>query len=145
MACTYLDRAENVTYTDVSFDAHVASIWEELSDEQKKESKNTILYSLDKRESVISKIDDIKSKFSSILADSTLDYFAGGTEPDGGVKLHDVKGYMGVTSYITQYGHPKKGIDHPIVTGFNENTWTIRKKLELSRLGKTDAEIEEIT
>lgn len=144
MACTYLDRAENVTYTDVAFDAHVASIWDELSDEQKKESKNTILYSLDKRESVISKIDDIKSKFSSILANSKQDYFAGGTEPDGGVKLHDVKGYMGVTSYITQYGHPKKGIDHPIVTGFNENTWTIRKKLELSRLGKTDAEIEEI-
>lgn len=145
MACTYLDTATNVTYNDVQFDAFVASVWEKLSDEDKKNfSKVTILYSLDKRANVISKVEDVKSKFSSVLERTKSGYFTGGTEPDGGIKLHDVEGYMGVTTYITQYGHPKKGLDQPIVTGFNEDAWTLKKRLDLTRAGKSESEANDI-
>ena len=145
MACIYKDNRTGDEYNEVAFDAFVFDNWQKVGEGEDYASEGaraSIIYSLDERQETIAKIDNIRTKFKSVLSKTKPGYILGEGEPDGGVKLHDVDGYMGVTTYITKYGHPKKGIEHPIVTGFNEDRWTENKIKELRASGKSEEDIK---
>lgn len=142
MACyyTYKENGVEKHQTEEQFDAFLIDQIKSLEgDKSNKELldyiNSGILFSLSPFEATVNKVDKIRSKMHSILTKDHQTLLIEGEDPDIEEKLHDVKGYLGVTSLITSYGNPKKGIDTPIVTPFNETDWETDFKQRLITKG----------
>ena len=148
MACTYTindGSRKGEALNDEQFDALLYDVINKtgVDLEQYLSKYPELIFSLDKRTENLEKIDRIQKNVSSIIANSKS-FGYDDSEPDVAEKLHDAEGFIGITSLITQYGNLKKGIDHPIVTAFDEIRWESNERTRLANLGVSSDRIDVI-
>lgn len=151
MACYYTYEQNGVEkhQTEEMFDAFLIDKIKSLETENLDKDlidyiNSGVLFSLSPFETTVNKVDKIRSEIKQVLTKESQTFLIEGEDPDIEEKLHDVKGYLGVTSLITSYGNPKKNIDEPIVTPFNEQDWAIDFKKRLLAKGIDEATAENV-
>lgn len=125
MACVYKFKDENGIEMELNEAQFSSYLYDKLKNQDLDNLKSLAFYSLS-YDDAISLTDSIRDKFNSVKR--SLEQ----TDPDEeSDKIHNWKGYIGTTDFITTYGNPKKGIEYPIVTPFNEEQW---EKDQMSKL-----------
>ena len=146
MACVYKYVNENgivVELNDQEFDSSIYDliVKENLDAEEYLRQHPELIFSVNKYSETVEKVKSIEQSISQTLQ-STFGFE--GSDPDTAEKLHNAPGYIGITSLITKYGNPKKGINHPIVSEFVLSNWELNKRKELLSSGLTETQIDAI-
>ena len=107
-------------------------------------SREVDLFSIESKfEAACSRADGIRSMFSGSGTSSYVMSGSSSEDPDI-MRIHDRQGYVGITSFIEQYGNPKSGISTPILPPFDESSWERKTREKLSKAGVSDTQIDTI-
>ncbi len=107
-------------------------------------SREVDLFSIESKfEAACSRADGIRSMFSGSGTNSYVMSGSSSEDPDI-MRIHDRQGYVGITSFIEQYGNPKSGISTPILPPFDESSWERKTREKLSKAGVNDTQIDTI-
>ena len=141
MACIYkfTDKFSGIEMelNEKEFSSYLYDI---IKKEDLKSLGSAILFSLDSFNEATNAADDIRKKFSSVKR-SLDDLIDPDEESD---KIHNWKGFIGTTDFISSRGNPKNGIENPIVTPFDKRKWEADYRAKLRKNGLDDNAIDSI-